>query len=131
MRHRKKKTYTLNTWVQKKSLVVRSLVSNFFLHGKIITTPKRAFVVKSQANRLLNKFITLAKKYPDTKEYHREAKRVADKYFFTSSLGKKVVYDIVPKCLQKSDTKNSFVADYKLWERKGDWAESILVKLEI
>lgn len=128
MRHRKKKTVLSHTGVQKKSLVVRNLLTSFLTYGKITTTAKRAFVLKSEANIFLHKVVALMQQYDDKKVARREAKRYIQKRIFGDIIGKRVVNEIVPACL--SSKKNSFVVDYKLGQRKWDAAEEVLLKLE-
>lgn len=129
MRHRKKKTISLNTGIQKKSLLIRNLLTSFVEHWKISTTKKKAFVLKAKTNSFLSKTVSIMWTFDDKKEARREAKRFIQKKIFWDKLWKKVVDEIIPKCILSK--KSSYVSDYKLWNRKWDWAEKVLLKLEM
>lgn len=125
MRHQRKKTIQLETWqFQKRDNVVRTLLTNLIASGQIVTTSKRAFVLKAFADSFFARVVRVSK----TEGWRREAIRIIKSIVWTEAEGKKVLDVLIPSFVD-SDKNSSFVASYKLWMRKWDWAEEVLVKL--
>jgi len=103
------------------------MITNLVTHGQIVTTSKRAKVLKAEADKLLSKLVRYAHKY-DEKDAKREAGRVVKSIIFTDVAGKKLVNDLLPKYLDE-ERKTGFVITMKLGLRPGDSAEKVLVKL--
>jgi len=57
MRHRYNKLKTLKTWVVKRDLVIRNLITSLIKHGQIKTTPKKAKILKSEIDKIFNKIL--------------------------------------------------------------------------
>ncbi len=127
MRHRQKRTLELSTGVQKKNLVVRTMLTNLITNGKMTTTPKRAKVLKAEVDSFFSKLVRTYKRFEEEKAAKREVIRIIKAVILTESAGKKIVLDLLPKYLE--NTNGSFVADYKMGVRPGDASEKIMLKL--
>lgn len=127
MRHKKKRTLQLHTGVQKKSNVIRNLLTSLVLHGKMITTKARARALKAEADSLFARLVAFSTKY-DEAWAKRESDRLVKNILYTKQAWCKAVQDILPKYIQESRS-SGFVISAKLGPRKGDAAEQYLVKL--
>jgi len=145
MRHRYKKIKYLNTGVVKKQLVLRNLLTSLIKNWELITTPKRAKVLKSFADKFFNRVMRLIKKYSNNEEMLKKEVIKLVNVYFTNDGGpyrfggkrkaagqlnvKEKFVDLMVPALKELDITTGFIQDYKLWFRKGDWVEEILVKL--
>jgi len=127
MRHKKKRTLELSTGVQRKDNVIRNLLTSFITYGKMVTTPKKAKVLKAQADSFFARLVKLATKY-DEKSSKRELDRFVKSILYTDVAGKRAVNELLPRYLEEKRT-TGFVTDNKLWPRPGDASEKILLKL--
>ena len=127
MRHKKKRVLELSTGVQKKQNVVRNLLTSLITHGEMITTGKRAKVVKAEADKVFARLVRIYSKFEGVAA-KREADRFVKSVLYTEVAGKRAVSEILPKYLDESRT-TGFVSNYKLGFRAGDAAEKVLVKL--
>ncbi len=128
MRHRQKRTLELHTGAQKKTLVIRNMLTNLITHGKMTTTPKRAKVLKAEADSFFSKLLKTAKRFSEENEAKREVIRIVKSTLMSEEAGKKTVNELLPK-YQEMQWGSSFVADYKMGVRSGDGAEKIMLKL--
>lgn len=129
MNHKKNRLIQLNTGqFQTRSNVMRSMLTNLVRSGQMITTPKRAKVLKAYADSFFSRLVNTYTRYEDSKDGLRESIRLVKQTIFTETEWKKIINDLLPKFQSESKT-SSFVANYKLWFRKGDGVESILVKI--
>lgn len=120
MRHKRNRAIELETWeFQTRSNVVRTLFTNLLSSWQIITTPKRAFVLKAFADSFLSTLTRLHAQWA-----RAEAIRRIKATVWTEKEWKKLLEDLASF---SSDT--SFIATYKLGMRKWDASEKILVKL--
>ena len=127
MRHRINKLKQLNTWAKKKDVFVRNLLSSFVRNGRIVTTPKRAKVLKAETDAFFAKLVRTYNRYPDQNDAKRECINIVKAELFWEQEGKKVINTLLPKYI--ADKNNSYVASYKMWFRKWDGAEKIMLKL--
>lgn len=127
MRHKKKRVLKLSAGPQKQSQVVRNLLTSLVENGQIVTTSKKAKVLKSQGDKFFNKLVTYWDKY-DEVAAPREAMRLTKSTLFTDNAGKKAINDLVPKW-RDAERTTGFIIDMKLGPRAGDAAEEVLVKL--
>jgi ribosomal protein L17 len=144
MRHRYNKLKYLETGVVKKSLVIRNLLTSLIKNWEITTTSKRAKVLKSFADKFFNRAKRIFEKYNDADLQKKLLIRLADMYL-TNDGGKyrfgwkrkeqgklnvkEKFVDLIAPTLKEVNFSTGFVIDYKLWYRKGDGAEEVLVKL--
>lgn len=127
MRHQFNRLLELRTGAQKQSNVVRNLLTSLVTHGTITTTPKRAKVLKSQADSFFAGIVALYTT-KDATVAKREAMRMTKSTLFTDVAGKKVLNDLVPLWLQNKK-QTGFVMDVKLGPRAGDATEKVLVRI--
>lgn len=127
MRHQRNRLIELEVWVQTRSNVLRTLLTNLVREGQITTTLKRAKVLRSYADHFFARLVGMSGKY-DEKGFDRESIRYIKSMIWTEAEGKKVSKDILPRLLSK-ENKSWFVSIYKAWYRLGDGAEKVLVKI--
>jgi ribosomal protein L17 len=127
MRHRINKLKELNTWAKKKEVFLRNMLTSFVKIGRITTTPKRAKVLKAETDAFFSKLVKTYNRYNDENESKRECIRIVKATIFGENEWKKVINDLLPKYI--SDKRSSYVASYKIWFRKWDAAEEIMLKL--
>lgn len=128
MRHRQKKLLNISTGAKKKTVFIRSLLTSLVKYGAVTTTPKRAKVLKSEADSFFSKLVSQFDKYDNEKDAHRECIRIVKSQIFGEEEGKKIMSDLLPKYKESKKT-SGFVEDYKVWFRSGDAALKVLVKL--
>lgn len=125
MRHQRNRTIQFETWqFQKKDNVLRTLLTNLVAGGQIVTTSKRAFVLKAYADSFFARVVRVSK----GNGWRREAIRIIKSIIWTETEGKKVLDVLIPSYID-SKKDSGFIASYKLWMRKWDRAEEVLVKL--
>ncbi len=127
MRHKYSKIIELDTGAKKRHIFVRQLLTNLVKNGKTTTTPKRAKVLKSEADSFFANLVRMHKKL-DPKDARRESIRLIKSQIFGEAEGKKVLNVLLPKYIEAGNT-TSFVADYKLGYRVGDGVQKIMLKL--
>ena len=128
MRHKYNKLLEINTWVKKRSTFTREMITNLVRTWKVVTTPKRAKVLKAAADSFFSKLVDIATRYKDEKDSKREVIRYVKSVIYGEDEGKKVVKIYLEKYL-KEGRKSSFIETYKMWYRKGDAVEEIMLKL--
>lgn len=129
MRHKRNKLIELDTGVnQTRSNVIRNLLTSLVKEWKVVTTVKRAKVLISEADSFFARLVRMFDLYKDQKDVRREAIRFVKSVIFTEEAGKKVVDELLPRYKTEWKT-SSYVSNYKMWPRKWDSAEEILVKL--
>ncbi len=126
MRHKKNNLLQFESGVQKQSLLMRNMLTSLITYGYITTTPKRAKVVKSEANKLFNRLIRTVREWGE-KEWTRRCIAYVKTVLFTETAGKKLISELLPKFLETNST--SFMADYKLWLRKWDASEEVRLQI--
>jgi len=104
------------------------MLTNLVRTGKVVTTPKRAKVLKAKADSFFAKLIDLSIRYENKKDGKREVVRYVKSVIYGEEEWKKVVDIYLPKYLEMAK-HSSFVKDYKLWFRKWDAVAEIMIKL--
>lgn len=128
MRHRQKTLLNLSTGAKKKTVFVRALLTSLVKYGAVTTTPKRAKVLKSEADSFFAKLVAQFAKYENEKDAHRECIRIVKSEIFGEEEGKKIISDLLPKYREANKTTN-FVEDYKVGFKAGDGSLKVLIKL--
>ncbi len=128
MRHRQKRLLNLSTGAKKKTVFIRSLLTSLVKYGAITTTPKRARVLKAEADSFFSKLVAQFEKYDNEKDAQRECIRIVQSQIFWEKEWKKVVEEILPKYKEAKKT-SGFVEDYKVGFKAGDASLKVLVKL--
>lgn len=126
MRHKKNKLIELNTGMQSRHHVMRNLLTSLIKDWKLVTTPKRAFVLKSYADSFFSRLISYSTRYSVASDATRESIRYIKSVVYGEPEGKKVINDLIPLFRSKWRS-SSFVSTYKLWYRPWDGVEKILV----
>lgn len=127
MRHRHKKNLKFRTGVQKRSMVVRSLLTSLVKYGAIKTTARKSKILKAEADSLFSRLVRLMNN-EDQSAGKREAIRVVKSLIFGENEGKKLINELLPTLIASGKT-SGFVANYKMGPRVGDAAEAVLVKI--
>ncbi len=127
MRHRFKKLKELNTGAKKKEVFIRNMLTSLVKFGKITTTPKRAKVLKAETDAFFSKLVKTYTRYSDEKASQRECIRIVKSTIFGEDEWKKVISEILPKYI--SEKRTSYVFSYKMWVRKWDASEEVMLKL--
>jgi len=128
MRHKKNPLIELSTGAKERRIFVWQLLTSLVRTGKVVTTPKRAKILKSEADSFFSKLLDIATRYPDKKDGKRECIRYTQSVIYGEEDGKKVINTRLPK-YKEAGNKSSFVADYKVGHRVGDAAPKIMLKL--
>jgi len=103
------------------------MLTNLVAHGQIVTTQKRAQVLKSVANSFFAGLVRLYKTRPEA-DARREAIRKVKSTIYTEVDGKRIIDELLPKYVDRADMRG-FVMDLKLGPRPGDSAEKVVVRL--
>ena len=106
---------------------MRNMLTSLVLHGKMITSYRRAKALKASADSFFSRLVRINAISKTPADAQRETVRYVKSVLFTEKAWKRVTEELLPKYL--SDKNTSFIADYRLWFRKWDAAEEILVKL--
>jgi len=115
MRHLKK-TGKLGLSAGPRKALMRGLVTNFVLSGKIKTTLPKAKAVKP----IIEKYITKAKKNDIA------TRRLLLKYIYSEKAVAKLLVEIGPKYIER---KGGYTRIIKLMSRKGDNAPMAILEL--
>ena len=130
MRHRYKKLKYLETGVIKKQLIVKNLLTSLIKNWEVKTTSKRSRVLKSFADKFFNRAKKIFSRYNDDKVIKNELMRLVNMYLTNDNKAKRKFIDLIAPVLKDLNFSTGFVNDYKLWFRKWDQAEVVLVKLK-
>ena len=127
MRHRINKLKQLNTWAKKKTVFIRNMLTSLVKSGRVTTTPKRAKVLKAEADSFFAKLVKTYNRYNEESDSRRECIRIIKATIYGEEEGKKVMNELLPKYI--ADKNKSFVATYKIGFRKGDAAPITMLEL--
>jgi len=128
MRHHYNRLLELNTGVQKKANVLRNLITSLLREKRITTTPKRAKVLKYEADKLFAKLVRTYNRYENKDDSLREVKRVLTAIVYDKS----VIDEIIESKLLPYIEENRvswFTRNYRVGVRRGDAVEKIMVEL--
>ena len=92
------------------------------------TTPAKARVLKSEADKFFSRLLRIHARFESAADAKRESIRYVKSMLFTENAGKKALDEWLPK-FQEEGVSTWFVQNYKLGFRPWDAAEKILVKL--
>ncbi len=96
--------------------------------GKLVTTEKKAKMLKAEADHFFSRLMSMFDMYKDEKDVRREAMRLVKSVIFSEAEGKKIVEEMMPK-YKNEGKKFGFISNHRLWARKWDAAEKILLQL--
>lgn len=113
---------------QKRSNVLRNLLTSLVEHGQVKTTLQKSRALKAEADQFFGSLVQCYDNYPTEADAKREIIRKIKPVLYTESAGKKLANDLVPAW---NDAKQTFwfVRTLKLGARPWDNAEKILVSL--
>lgn len=126
MRHRKNKLLQIRGSVQKRDLVMRTMLTNLIRYGHLTTTEKKAKVLIAYTDRFFSKIMSLVTNSEEGVGT-REAIRWTKSLVFGNDEGKKVITELLPEFAKKK-MQSSFVTDVKLGKRLGDAAEEVRIE---
>ncbi len=128
MRHRYNRLKELSPWAQKTDLRLRNLVTSLVENWQIKTTSKKASILKREADKFFSNLVSASTRYENEKDWRALNISLIKWYINSDSAWKKLVNELLPKYIQ-AWKKFGFVQTFKLWYRKWDWAEEVVVKL--
>jgi len=128
MRHHYNRLLELSTGVQKKSNVLRNLITSLLKEKRITTTPKRAKVLKYEIEKLFAKLVRTYNRYENKEDAKREVKRILTAIVYD----KATIDEIIDSKLLpyiKENRVSWFARNYKVGVRRGDAVEKVMVEL--
>ena len=128
MRHRYNRLLELNTGIQKKDNVLRNMITSLLVEKRITTTPKRAKVVKHEVEKLFSKLVKVYKRYSEKDVSKREVKRILDSILYNKDVIDEIINERLLNYIENGKV-SWFVRNYKVWYRKGDAVEKIMIEL--
>ncbi len=128
MRHRYNRLLEFNSGIQKKDNVLRNMLTSLLREKRITTTPKKAKVVKHEADKLFARLVRTSKKYKEEDVSKREVKRILDSIIYDKNVVTEIMNDKLSTYLE-SWKVSWFVKNYKVGYRKGDAVEKIMLEL--
>lgn len=128
MRHKKKRVMQFHTGVQKRSNVLRNLLTSLVEHGQITTTIWKSKAIKAEADQFFGSLVKCYESYADESSAKREIIRKIKQVIYTDDAGKKLAWELVPTWKESNKTFG-YVRTLKLWLRAWDSAEQVLVSL--
>jgi len=128
MRKRYNRLLELNTGIQKKSNVLRNLITSFLEHKRITTTPKRAKVLRFEIEKLLSKLVRTYNRYDNKDDSIREVKRILNKILYKNELIDEIIEKKLLSYIEEGKV-SWFTKNYRVWIRNGDSVEKIMVEL--
>jgi ribosomal protein L17 len=96
MRHSFNRHLELETGVKKRSIFIRNLLTSLVKSGKVVTTVKRAKVLKAEADSFFAKLVQLASS-EDQSYGRREAIRLIKATIYGEQEGKKLINELIPQ----------------------------------
>jgi len=128
MRHRYNRLLELNIGIQKKDNVLKNMITSLLVEKRIITTPKKAKVLKYEVERLFAILVKTAKRYSEPDISKMQVKRILDSIVYNKAIIDKVINEKLQNYIENGKV-SWFVRDYKVWYRKGDAVEKIMIEL--
>lgn len=128
MRHKKKRATQLAASSQKRSLILRNLITSLVTHWTIQTTWKRAKALQATADSFFARLVRCYSMYSEW-DVRRELIRRVKEVVTTPDAGIKLIDTMLPK-RNEEEKLFWFVQTLKLWNRAGDNAQKVLVRIQ-
>ena len=129
MRHHYNKFLDINSGVQKKSNLIRNLITSLIENKRVTTTPKRAKVLRYEAEKLFAKLVKTYNRFENKDDAIREVKKILlANTFGGDKIVNKAIEDKLMQYIQEN-RKSWFARLYRVGIRKGDNVEKIMVEL--
>ena len=129
MRHHYNRFLELNTGVQKKSNVVRNMLTSLVKHKRVTTTPKKAKVLRYEAEKFFAKLVRTYNRFENKEDALREVKRIILANTFGGDDTVKIVLDDKFLPYIQEGRKSGFARLYRVGVRQGDNVEKVMVEL--
>ena len=129
MRHHYNRFLELNTGVQKKSNVVRNMLTSLVKHKRVTTTSKKAKVLRYEAEKFFAKLVRTYNRFENKEDALREVKRIILANTFGGDDTVEIVLDdkLLPY-IQEGRT-SGYTRLYRVGVRQGDNVEKVMVEL--
>ena len=129
MRHHYNRFLDINSGVQKKSNLIRNLITSLIENKRVTTTPKRAKVLRYEAEKLFAKLVKTYNRFENKDDAIREVKKILlANTFGGDKIVNKAIEDKLMQYIQEN-RKSWFARLYRVGIRKGDNVEKIMVEL--
>lgn len=119
----------LNTGVQKKKNVIRNMLTSLVEHKRIVTTPKRAKVLKYEAEKFFAKLVKTYNRFENKEDALREVKKIILANTFWGDKTVKIVLEDKLMPYIEENRRSWYVRLYRVGVRKGDNVEKFMVEL--
>ena len=129
MRHHYNRFLELNTGVQKKSNVVRNMLTSLVKHKRVTTTPKKAKVLRYEAEKFFAKLVRTYNRFENKEDALREVKRIILANTFGGDDTVEIVLDDKLLPYIQEGRKSGFARLYRGGVRQGDNVEKVIVEL--
>lgn len=113
---------------QKRSNVLRNLLTSLVEHGQVKTTLQKSRALKAEADQFIGSLVKCYTQYPTEADAKREIDRRIKDVIYTDAAWKKLATELVPAWKEESKTF-WYVRTLKLGARPWDNAEKVLVSL--
>ncbi len=129
MRHHYNRFLDINSGVQKKSNLIRNLITSLIENKRVTTTPKRAKVLRYEAEKLFAKLVKTYNRFENKDDAIREVKKILlANTFGGDKIVNKAIDDKLMQYIQEN-RKSWFARLYRVGIRKGDNVEKVMVEL--
>ncbi len=128
MRKRYNRLLELNTGIQKKSNVLRNLITSLLEHKRITTTPKRAKVLRFEIEKLLSKLVRTYNRYDNKEDSLREVRRILSQIVYKKELIDNIIDNKILTYIENNKV-SWFTRIYRVWVRSWDAVEKMMVEL--
>jgi len=129
MRHHYNRFLEVNSGVQKKSNLVRNMLTSLIEHKRVTTSPKKAKVLRYEAEKLFAKLVRTYNRFENKEDALREVKKILlANTFGGDKIVNKAIDDKLMQYIQEN-RKSWFARLYRVGVRKGDNVEKVMVEL--
>jgi len=129
MRHHYNRFLEVNSGVQKKSNLIRNMLTSLIEHKRVTTTPKKAKVLKYEAEKLFAKLVKTYNRFDNKDDALREVKRILlANTFGGDKIVNKAIDDKLMQYVQEN-RRSGFARLYRVGMRKWDNVEKVMVEL--
>lgn len=128
MRHRYNRLLEIKTGIQKKDNVIRNMITSLLVEKRITTTPKKAKVIKHEVEKLFSRLVKTYNRYSEEEVSKREVKKILNSIVYNKNIIDEIANERVANYIENNKS-SWFVRNYRVWYRKGDAVEKIMLEL--
>ena len=129
MRHHYNRFLEVNSGVQKKSNLIRNMITSLIEYKRVTTTPKKAKVLRYEAEKLFAKLVKTYNRFENKEDWLREVKKILlANTFGGDKVVNKAIEDKLMQYIQEN-RKSWFARLYRVWVRRWDNVEKVMVEL--